>query len=140
MATTTNERTTNRNSTTNYRRTLSAGTLIGDKVKNLQGEDLGKLKEIMLDVHSGRIAYGVLESGSILGMGGKLFAIPFEAFTVNENDHTLILNVDKETLKNAEGFDKNNWPDFGSEEWAQRTHDYYGYESYFNRRSENFDY
>ncbi len=133
MATMTNERNTNRNAT-DYRRTLSANTLIGDSVKNSQGENLGNLKEIMLDVQSGRVAYGVLESGAVLGMGGKLFAIPFEAFNVNEKDHTLFLNVDKETLKNAEGFDKNNWPDTANREWGQQTHDYYGYSPYWQRK------
>ena len=136
MATMTTDRNDTRSttSTTNYRRTLSAGTLIGDSVKNREGENLGNLKEIMLDVQSGRIAYGVLESGSVLGLGGKLFAIPFEAFTVDEQNHKLILNVDKETIKNAEGFDKNNWPDTADPQWAQKTHDYYGYTSYLERR------
>ena len=128
--------TNTRNTTSNYRRTLSAGTLMGDKVQNPEGETLGTLKEIMIDVQRGQIAYGVLETGSFLGMGGKLLAIPFEAFTVNEDDHKLILNVDKEVLKNAEGFDKNNWPDFASHEWITRTHDYYGYDPYFDRRWE----
>lgn len=133
MATMTNDRNTNRNAT-DYRLTLSAGTLMGDSVKNQNGDDLGNLKEIMLDVQSGRIAYGVLESGSFLGMGGKLFAIPFEAFGVNEKDHTLTLNVDTETLKNAEGFDKNNWPDTANKQWGQQTHDYYGYSPYWQRK------
>ena len=133
MTTMTNERNTDRN-TADYRRTLSAGTLIGDSVKNSQGDNLGNLKEIMLDVQSGRVACGVLESGSFLGMGGKLFAIPFEAFDVNEKDHTLVLNVDTETLKNAEGFDKNNWPDTASREWGQKTHDYFGYSPYWQRK------
>jgi sporulation protein YlmC with PRC-barrel domain len=120
---------------TNYRRTLSAGTLIGDSVKNAQGEELGTLKEIMLDVERGQIAYGVLETGSFLGMGGKLFAIPFEAFKVDEKDEKLVLNVDKETLKNAEGFDKNNWPDTTSLEWGRKTHQHYGHTPYWERNS-----
>ena len=135
MATNTTERNTNRsNTTSNYRRTLSAGSLIGDKVQNLEGETLGTLKEIMIDVQRGQISYGVLETGSFLGMGGKLLAIPFEAFTVDEQAHKLILNVDKEVLKNAEGFDKNNWPDFASHEWITRTHDYFGFQPYYSRR------
>ena len=136
MATMTTDRNDTRSttSTTNYRRTLSASTLIGDSVKNREGENLGNLKEIMLDVQSGRIAYGVLESGSVLGMGGKLFAIPFEAFTVDEQNHKLILNVDKETIKSAEGFDKNNWPDTADPQWAQKIHSHYAYNSYLERR------
>lgn len=116
-------------------RNLSAGTLIGDSVRNRDGEDLGKLTEIMLDVDRGRIAYGVLESGSFLGMGGKLFAIPFEAFKVDRDDHKLVLDVDKETLRNAEGFDRNDWPDTANEAWAKRTHDYYGVSPYWERNS-----
>ena len=127
--------TQNRSTTSNERRTLSAGTLIGDTVKNRQGEELGKLSEIMLDVERGRIAYGVLESGSILGMGGKLFAIPFEAFQVDRENHKLVLNVDKETIKKAEGFDKNNWPDTANEQWVQRTHETYGFSPYWERTS-----
>ena len=119
--------------TNNYRRTLSAGTLIGDPVKNPEGEKLGTLKEIMLDVENGQIAYAVLESGSILGLGGKLFAIPFEAFTIDEKDHKIILNVDKGTLKNAEGFDKNNWPDTTNLDWGRKTHEYYGSTPYWER-------
>ncbi|MBZ0303832.1 MAG: PRC-barrel domain-containing protein, partial [Anaerolineae bacterium] len=60
---------------------LSATTLIGDGVKNSAGEDLGKLTEIMLDVESGRVAYAVLSFGGVLGLGNKLFAIPWEALT-----------------------------------------------------------
>ena len=124
--------TQNRN-TTNERRTLSASTLIGDKVSNPEGETLGNLKEIMLDVNTGRIAYGVLETGSFLGMGGELLAIPFEAFQVDEQEHKLILNVDKDVLKKAEGFDKDNWPDTTDPGWIGRTHDYYGYTPYWER-------
>ena len=119
---------------TNYRRTLSAGTLIGDTVKNTQGEKLGNLKEIMLDVERGQIAYAVLDFGGFMGLGDKLFAVPFEAFTVDEKDHKLILNVDKETLKNAEGFDKNNWPDTANLDWGRKTHQHYGYTPYWERR------
>ena len=128
----------NPTSTTNYRRPLPASTMIGAQVKNREDETLGTLHEIMIDVQSSRIAYGVLESGSFLGMGGKLLAIPFEAFTIDERDHTLVLDViNKEVITNAEGFDKNNWPDFASQEWAQRTYSYYGYEPYFDRQPED---
>ena len=125
MATMTNERTNQTN------RNLSAGTLMGDTVRNRQGEDLGKLTEIMLDVDRGKIAYGVLEAGSILGMGGKLFAIPFQAFSVDRDNHQLVLNVDKDVIKNAEGFDKNNWPDTANEQWGKNTHKHYGFDPYW---------
>ena len=113
------------------RRTLSATSLIGDKVHNAEGERLGTLKDIMLDVGSGRVAYAVLDFGGFLGMGNKLFAIPFGAFRVDEDEHALILSADKEVLANAEGFDKDNWPDTTDPEWGRRIHDFYGQTPYW---------
>jgi sporulation protein YlmC with PRC-barrel domain len=112
-------------------RVLSAGTITGDKVMNLQGENLGKIDELMMDLQSGRIAYAVLSFGGFLGMGDKLFAIPWNALTVNPDEHAFILNVDKETLKNAPGFNKDNWPDFADERWGSQIYSYYGYKPYW---------
>lgn len=104
---------------------LTASTLTGDSVKNLQGESLGDLKDIMLDTSNGRIAYGVLSFGGVLGMGEKLFAVPWEALQVDGENHHLILNVDKERLKDAPGFDKDNWPNFADHSFATQLHEYY---------------
>src|SRR5579884_1025973 len=103
-----------------YRRVLAASTLAGDSVKNSAGEDLGKIDEIMIDIPSGRIAYAVLSFGGFLGMGDKLFAVPWSALKVDEDEKCFILNVDKRTIEEAPGFDKDNWPDmsdpsFGTE-------------------------
>lgn len=118
-------------------RVLSATTLIGDSVKNPQGEDLGNLKELMIDVNSGNIAYAVLSFGGFLGLGDKLFAIPWEAFTVNTEKKHLVLNVDKERLENAPGFDKDNWPKTPNAEYITQVHSYYGYKPYWERVQEH---
>ncbi len=115
-----------------YRRVMSAGTLAGDRVRNSAGEDLGKIEEIMLDVPSGRVAYAVLSFGGFLGIGNKLFAIPWEALTVDEGSHEFILNLDKQRLENAPGFDKDNWPDMADRSFGQKIYSYYGYKPYWN--------
>jgi sporulation protein YlmC with PRC-barrel domain len=115
-----------------FRKTMSASTLIGDRVMNAEGEHLGNMKEIMLDVDSGRVAYAVLDFGGFLGAGDKFFAVPWRAFSVDEANHRLILNVDKETLRSAEGFDKNDWPDTSNPEWGRRIHQHYGYSPYWD--------
>ena len=92
-------------------RVLSASTLIGDKVINRSGEDLGTAKELMIDLSEGRIAYMVLSFGGHMGIGEKLFAIPWEALDLDTEKHAFILNVKKEALENAPGFDKDNRPD-----------------------------
>jgi hypothetical protein len=106
-------------------RIMAADTLEGDKVKNRAGDDLGTLEHIMLDVPSGRIAYGVLSFGGFLGMGDKLFAIPWQALELDTEDHGFILDVDAEQLKQAPGFDKDHWPTMADEQWATQIHDYY---------------
>jgi len=100
------------------RRVMSAGTLAGDRVRNSAGDDLGKIEEIMLDVPTGRVAYAVLSFGGFLGMGNKLFAVPWQALTLNERDHEFILNVEKQVLDNAPGFDKDNWPDMAEPDFG----------------------
>ena len=70
---------------------LSASALKGDKVVNRQGEDLGKIEELMIDLDRGRIAYAVLSFGGFLGMGDKLFAIPWQAFGVDTAEKRLVL-------------------------------------------------
>ncbi len=115
-----------------YRRVMSAGTLSGDRVRNSAGEDLGKIEEIMLDVPTGRVAYAVLSFGGFLGMGSKLFAVPWQALTLNERDHEFILNMDKQKLENAPGFDKDNWPDMADPNFGQQIYDYYGAKPYWN--------
>ena len=62
---------------------LSASTLKGDKVVNRAGEDLGKIEELMIDLRDGRIAFAVLSFGGFLGMGDKLFAIPWQAINAS---------------------------------------------------------
>jgi sporulation protein YlmC with PRC-barrel domain len=113
-------------------RVLSAAKIIGNRVVNTEGEQLGNIKDLMIDPEDAQIAYAVLSFGGFLGLGDKLFAIPLEALTFSE-DHTVILNVDREVLKNAPGFDKDRWPDSAQYEagWLLDIYEYYGYSPYW---------
>jgi sporulation protein YlmC with PRC-barrel domain len=104
---------------------LSASTLSGDSVRNTADENLGDIKDLMIDIDTGNVAYAVLSFGGWLGMGDKLFAVPWSAFTVDTTNKCLILNVPKERFKGAPGFDKDNWPNFADPEFATRISDYY---------------
>jgi sporulation protein YlmC with PRC-barrel domain len=116
---------------TEYPRLLSASTLKNEKVVNAAGENLGNMEDYMVDLNNGRIAYCVLSFGGFLGMGDKLFAIPWQALTLDTVNKRFILNVDKERLKNAPGFDKDNWPDTTNPEWGTRIYSYYGIKPYW---------
>lgn len=117
--------------TKTFRRVLSASSLSGDEVYNLKEEKIGKIEEIMIDVQEGVVAYCVLSFGGLMGMGDKLFAIPWSAFSIDEENKRFILDVSKDTLKNAEGFDKNDWPDLSDLDWQSRNYSYYNVSPYW---------
>ncbi|MFN7993235.1 MAG: PRC-barrel domain-containing protein [Bryobacteraceae bacterium] len=122
------------------RRVLSASTLAGDRVRNSAGEDLGKIEELMIDVTAGRVAYAVLSFGGFLGMGSKLFAVPWDALTIDEENHEFFMNVDKQTLENAPGFDKDNWPDMADTSWGAQVYDFYGKRPYWDATGQTGDF
>lgn len=92
-------------------RLLTATSIIGDKIENKQGEHIGKIKDLMLDIQYGKVEYVVIEFGGFLGLGEKLFAVPFSALEVNRHKKDFVLDVDKSFMEKAPGFDKNHWPE-----------------------------
>ena len=111
-------------------RLMGADTLIGEDVYSHKDEDLGDIKEIMLDMNNGKVAYAVLAFGGVMGMGGKLFAVPWNALKLDTGNKRFILNVDKERLESAPGFDKDDWPDMADPTWQTTIQSYYGTKSY----------
>ncbi|UGQ45155.1 PRC-barrel domain-containing protein [Massilia endophytica] len=107
-------------------RLMGADTLMGEDVYNRQEEDLGDIKEIMLDMQTGQIAYAVLSFGGILGMGDKLFAVPWQALQLDTVNKRFILDCTKEKLENAPGFDKDRWPDMADQQFSSAIHSFYG--------------
>ena len=105
---------------------MGADTLIGDSVVNAAEEDLGDIKEIMLDMQTGQVAYAVLAFGGFLGVGEKLFAVPWQALHLDTVNKRFVLNVEKDRLKSAPGFDKDAWPDMSDLSWASGIHSFYG--------------
>jgi sporulation protein YlmC with PRC-barrel domain len=120
---------------TRLRRVLSASTLAGDPVRNSAGEDLGKIEEIMLDIPSGRVAYAVLSFGGFLGIGDKLFAVPWSSLRIDETEHQFILNVDRQTLESAPGFDKDNWPDMGDPAFESSVYGHFSAAPYYEHHT-----
>jgi sporulation protein YlmC with PRC-barrel domain len=105
---------------------MGADTLIGNDVRSPQGEDLGEIRELMIDVASGQVAYAVLSFGGLMGMGEKLFAVPWSALTLDRSHQRFSLNVSKDRLKEAPGFDKKHWPAMADASWSRGVHAFYG--------------
>ena len=110
---------------------MAASTLDGDKILSTDGEEVGKVKEIMLDVQAGRIAYVVMSCGGFLGIGDKLLAIPWNALTLDTTRKCFLVALSAERIKNAPGFDKQHWPSMADATWATSVHQYYGREPYW---------
>jgi len=115
---------------------LAASTLTGDSMQNSSGEFLKKVDEIMIDIASGKVAYAVLSFGGFLGMGEKLFALPWSTLRVDEDQKHFILDIDKTKLENAPGFDKAHWPDMLDTTWRNEIFSYYGAKPYWDRDEE----
>lgn len=105
---------------------MGADTLLGNDVYNKDGEDLGDIKEFMVDMATGKIAYAVLSFGGVLGLGDKLFAVPWAALTLDTENKRFTLDARKDALKDAPGFDKERWPSMSDKTWASGVHKFYG--------------
>ena len=110
---------------------MRTSMLTGKHVHNHDNEDIGSIEDIVLDLNKGRIAYAVLSFGGLMGLGNKLFAIPWEALQLDANQEYFLLNVSKEKLESAQGFEKDNWPDIANPAWGTQVYSYYGFEPYW---------
>lgn len=120
-----NQNNQNRNTTQNRRanannmqgKTVRASEVIGMNIYNPQGEDVAEVNDVVLDPNTGKVRYAAVTYGGFLGIGDEMFAVPWEAFQCtqdpdNPEDHRLTLDVTKEQLEGAQGFNQDNWPNF----------------------------
>jgi len=110
---------------------VKATSIIGTNVFNPNGDSLGEVKEVVIDPNSGRVAYVVVSFGGFLTMGEKLFAIPFSSFKYNIEKNEYILDIPKERLEKAPGFDANQWPSMANEKWNREIYKYYDRSPYW---------
>ena len=104
---------------------MGAETLLGNAVFNPEGENLGVIREFMIDMDTGEIEYAVLSFGGFLGLANKLFAVPWRALKLDTEHHRFTLKIASGVLKDAPGFDKNQWPSMADELWARDVHHFY---------------
>jgi len=108
-----------------YQSIYAASKLVSDSVRNTEGQALGRIEELMIDLESGAIAYAVLSFGGVFGIGDKLFAIPWESLELDPDKREFILDIERERLQAAPGFDKSNWPDFANDQFSSELYEYY---------------
>jgi sporulation protein YlmC with PRC-barrel domain len=104
---------------------VKASSMIGTDVVNPKGDNLGDVKEVVIDPRTGKVAYAVVSFGGFLSMGEKLFAIPFSALVYDSEKNEYVLDVSKERLEAAPGFDADHWPAMSDEKWNRDVYKYY---------------
>jgi len=100
--------------------TVRVSQLIGLNIQNSEGKSVGEINDLVIDSSTGKVSYAAVTYGGFLGVGDKLFAVPFEAFTVRRNpddpqdsdDYVMVLDVTTQQLEGAQGFDQDHWPSF----------------------------
>jgi len=110
---------------------VKASNIIGTRVVDAHSEALGSIKELVIDPRTGRVAYVVMSFGGFLSLGEKLFAIPFSSFEYDLTNNQYVLQVPKDRLEKAPGFDADNWPAMSDEQWNRNLHTYYGHSPYW---------
>lgn len=104
---------------------VKASSIIGTDVVNPKGDNLGDVKEVVIDPRTGKVAYAVVSFGGFLGMGTKLFAVPFSALAYDIEKNHYVIDVSKERLEAAPGFDADKWPSMHEEKWNRDVYKYY---------------
>lgn len=102
-----------------------AGKVIGMEVKNHQDEKLGSVEDLVVNLSRGRVTALVISTGGFLGIGNELSIVPAEAFTLDEKDEILKLNVTKDRLSNAPRFQSLQWPDLNDRDYMNKLHESY---------------
>jgi hypothetical protein len=95
-----------------------ASAVIGSAVKDLAGKDAGKVEDLLLE-HDGDAAYAIVSFGGFLGVGDKLFAVPWKAVILDRENRTVYIDVKKEALEKSPSFARDQWPDPNDREWGR---------------------
>ena len=107
-----------------WERTHRASKIIGMDVVTGKGEKVGDVEDIVLD-SKGNVAYAVVSTGGFLGMGDRLHAVPWSSLYTNTGKDSFVLEVDRERLRSAPGFNQSNWPDVNDPKWSNENRRYF---------------
>ncbi len=105
-------------------------------VRNTAGDDLGHIRDLLLDLAEARIVAAVLTTARYLGLGGKYYVIPWDAFEKRSADNVYILDIPKEKLARAPTFDI-NWTENITSDYLNMIFGYYGYRPYWEESRVN---
>jgi hypothetical protein len=106
------------------KRLIASNRVEGTAVYNRAGEKLGRIESFMVDKRSGQAEYAVMSFGGLFGMGDKHFPLPWNMLDYDPEKGGYVVDLDKETLKNAPSFRAGEEPAF-DRDYDRRVYDYY---------------
>lgn len=109
---------------------LSAGALIGEPVESPEGERLGIIEELMIDMERRNVAYAVLAPASVHARESRLRAVPWGALRRSEGRAAFVLEAD---LLAAPAFERGQWPHMSDQAWGEQIHNYYDQVPYWQK-------
>jgi sporulation protein YlmC with PRC-barrel domain len=109
-----------------------ASELIGMNVNNVSDQKVGDISNLGIDLHAGRVAYVILGSGGVLGVGDKLYVMPPNAFTLGSDNKSLVTSIDKQKLEGAPVLNQRNWSQLSDAQFASRVYQHYGKQPYWS--------
>lgn len=119
--------------------TIRASELHGLNIQNREGKSVGEIQDLVVNANDGRVKYVAVTYGGFLGLGDKMFAVPFEAFDCrpnpdDEDEYIVVLNVSQKQLEGAEGFDEDHWPNFADRQFTEGLYKRYNVKPRENER------
>jgi uncharacterized protein YrrD len=106
-------------------RMIAADKVEGTTVRNPAGDKLGSIHNVMIDKHTGKVAYAVMSFGGFLGIGNRYHALPWSVLKYDTRDGCYIVNLDKNMLEKAPTYDESERVNWDDQAWGRRVHDYY---------------
>jgi sporulation protein YlmC with PRC-barrel domain len=101
-------------------RLTPAASLCGATVVDDAGEVIGSVADLILDLDRGRLAYAVVAMGGFVGVGEKLFAVPWSA--LKQAGRHFILQGSRRALETGPSFDPEHPPLAAAPWWHERVH------------------
>lgn len=112
----------------------SAEAITGIDVENLQGDDLGEIEALVIDLGTGRIVYAMMEYGGWLGMGEELAAVPWKALTPAPGEREFRLDITQDQLKTIPRFAPDDWSQTLDRQWLADVYARYGEKPYWGTK------
>ena len=104
---------------------------LGSHVENPQGEAIGRIEDLVVDLRDGRILAAVISCGGFLGVRDRHLAVPLAAMTFDGFGKKFVLNADRDRLKDAPVFDRKAGADLNREGWAEEIQSFYRFPPYW---------